>query len=213
MVSRPQPNKIKAVPRERRRFQTDFDAVIAPPGPALGRAALLFYAALVVSVAVSLAVAPDVNGAFGAALAALMLPIAAVDARKFIIPDPLVGAALAVGLLRAGLGGDATEFVRALLRAGVSAAAFLLVMLGYQALRHRRGMGLGDVKLAAVAGAWLDWLTVAAVIEVAALSAIAIYLLRSFLRHRPLRSRAALPFGLFLAPAIWLGWLAEAMIS
>jgi leader peptidase (prepilin peptidase) / N-methyltransferase len=161
----------------------------------------------------SMAVAPNSNGLFGAALAALMLAIAAVDARKYIIPNELVAAAFALGLLRAALGAQALQDVMvALLRAAILAGAFLMVMLAYQALRRRRGMGLGDVKLAAVAGAWLDWLTIAAAIEVAALAAIAAYALRSFLRNRPLRASAALPFGLFFAPAIWLGWVVESLL-
>jgi len=138
-----------------------------------------------------------------------MLAIAAVDAQKFIIPDPLVFAALLLGLLRAGIAGDAAEFGLALLRAALCCAAFVMLMSAYQALRHRRGMGLGDAKLAAVAGAWLDWMTIAAAIELAAVSAIVAYALRSFLRNRRMRADAVLPFGLFFAPAIWLGWLVE----
>jgi leader peptidase (prepilin peptidase)/N-methyltransferase len=34
-----------------------------------------------------------------------------------------------------------------------------------------------------------------------------------YLRKRLLRATALLPFGLFLAPAIWLGWLAEAQLN
>jgi leader peptidase (prepilin peptidase) / N-methyltransferase len=33
------------------------------------------------------------------------------------------------------------------------------------------------------------------------------------LRRRPLSATALLPFGPFLAPAIWLGWLAEALLN
>jgi leader peptidase (prepilin peptidase)/N-methyltransferase len=32
------------------------------------------------------------------------------------------------------------------------------------------------------------------------------------LRKRPLQATAFLPFGLFLAPAIWIGWLAQALL-
>ena len=34
-----------------------------------------------------------------------------------------------------------------------------------------------------------------------------------YLRDRPLRATAFLPFGLFLAPAIWIGWLIEALLG
>ena len=64
-----------------------------------------------------------------------------------------------------------------------------------------------------VAGAWLSFVTIFAVIELAALSALGAYVVNGYLRQRPLRATAFLPFGLFLAPAIWLGWLAEALLD
>jgi leader peptidase (prepilin peptidase)/N-methyltransferase len=33
------------------------------------------------------------------------------------------------------------------------------------------------------------------------------------INKRPLKATAFLPFGLFLAPAIWIGWLIEAFLS
>ncbi|WGS22837.1 MULTISPECIES: hypothetical protein [unclassified Bradyrhizobium] len=50
-------------------------------------------------------------------------------------------------------------------------------------------------------------------VEIATPAALAAYLINAALRRRPLRSTAFLPFGLFLAPAIWLGWLVEAPLS
>jgi leader peptidase (prepilin peptidase)/N-methyltransferase len=34
-----------------------------------------------------------------------------------------------------------------------------------------------------------------------------------YLRKRPLKATAFLPFGLFLVPAIWIGWLVEALLD
>jgi leader peptidase (prepilin peptidase) / N-methyltransferase len=64
-----------------------------------------------------------------------------------------------------------------------------------------------------VAGAWLGFVAIFAAIELAALSALGAYVLNSYLRNRPLRATAFLPFGLFLAPAIWIGWLAETLLA
>ncbi len=86
-------------------------------------------------------------------------------------------------------------------------------MIGYRRWRGRDGLGLGDVKLAGVAGAWLGFVTVFAVIELAALSALGAYVINGLLRKRPMKATAFLPFGLFLAPAIWIGWLAEALLN
>jgi leader peptidase (prepilin peptidase)/N-methyltransferase len=74
------------------------------------------------------------------------------------------------------------------------------------------GIGLGDVKLAAAAGVWLDWLPLAVAVEMAVLAALAGYMLRQIIKRRPLRATGALPFGLYLAPSIWLGWLLQSTL-
>jgi leader peptidase (prepilin peptidase)/N-methyltransferase len=172
--------------------------------------------ALLAAVVGSLVAAPGVEGLFGAFLAVLMLGIAVIDFDRYIIPNELTGAAVALALLRAGIVGpeaDLRAVMWTALRALTIAAPFLLLMLGYRRWRGRDGLGLGDIKLAAVAGAWLGLVTVFAVIELATLSALGAYFVSGYLRKRPPRATAFLPFGLFLAPAIWIGWLVEAMLS
>jgi leader peptidase (prepilin peptidase)/N-methyltransferase len=44
-------------------------------------------------------------------------------------------------------------------------------------------------------------------VDIAALSALATYLVRQYMLKRPLRRSSLMPFGVFLAPAIWIGWL------
>ncbi len=168
--------------------------------------------ALLLGVLASLVTAPGAEGLYGAFLAALMLAIATHDARHYLIPNELTAAAFALALLRAGalvpdIGVEALLWPLA--RAVAVALPLLLLMALYRRWRGRDGLGLGDVKLAAVCGAWLDLATVAAVIELAALLAIGAYAVHAALHRRPLRATAFLPFGLFLAPAIWIGWLGE----
>lgn len=167
---------------------------------------------LLLGVFASLLTAPGAEGLYGAFLAALMLAIAASDARHYRIPNELTGAAFALALLRAGafvpdIGAEALLWP--LIRAAATGLPLLLLMVLYRRWRGRDGLGLGDVKLAAVCGAWLDLATVIAVIELAALLAIGAYLANAALQRKPLRATAFLPFGLFLAPAIWIGWLGE----
>jgi leader peptidase (prepilin peptidase)/N-methyltransferase len=174
--------------------------------------ALAFGVALLLGVFASLVTAPGAEGLYGAFLAALMLAIAAYDARHYLIPNALTGAAFALALLRAAalvpdIGIEALLWPVA--RAAAVALPLLLLMALYRRWRGRDGLGLGDVKLAAVCGAWLDLATVAAVIELAALLAIGVYVANAALRRKPLRGTAFLPFGLFLAPAVWIGWLGE----
>lgn len=171
---------------------------------------------LLAAVVGSLLAAPTAEGLFGALLAALMIAIAVVDSDRYIIPNEFTGAATALALLRAGFVGTEADWravLWAAMRAAAVAAPLLGLMIGYRRWRGRDGLGFGDVKLAAVAGAWLGFATVFAVIELAALAAIGAYVLRGALRKRPLRATAFLPFGLFLAPAIWIGWLIEALLN
>ncbi|MBA7684406.1 hypothetical protein ES703_92801 [subsurface metagenome] len=175
----------------------------------MGKALLVV--AAVVATAASIYAAPVLAGAMGAGLSLLMLAIAVIDARRFIIPDPLNAAALALGFAQAVVLNERwTALAEASLRAAALATLFLILRAGYARLRGQDGIGLGDVKLAAVAGAWLDWVVVPLAIEIAAVSALGAYVIhRVFWQRRAIRANARLPFGLFFAPAIWIGWLLQ----
>ena len=165
------------------------------------------------AVAASVLAAPGLSGILGGALAVVMIAIAAIDARRFTIPNELVLAGLVLGFVEAPI--NHTEFVTtALFGSAWRSVALALLFLGfrtaYRLVRGREGIGLGDVKLAAVAGAWLGWPSVALAVNVAALSALAIVLIRAF-RGQRITGTTAVPFGLFFAPTIWIAWLFEAM--
>jgi leader peptidase (prepilin peptidase) / N-methyltransferase len=185
-------------------------AIAARPvrGEPLAYAAIAALACAVVIA--SLFAAPGRPGFFGAALGVLMLAIAVIDARSFRIPDRLTIAAIALGLANAaseGYGSGLESIAIATMRGILLALAFYGLRTIYHWLRHRQGIGLGDVKLAAVAGAWLDFALIPAAIEIAALTALAGYITSRIVLRRPLSAAAKLPFGLFFAPAIWLCWL------
>jgi len=187
-------------------------------GPVIGAPGrqVVLSLALLAAIGGSLVAAPGAEGLSGAFLAALMISIAIIDSDRYLIPNELTGAAVVLALFRAGaLGPEAglPALIWAAIRTIAVTLPLLLLMIGYRRWRGRDGLGLGDIKLAAVAGAWLGLVTVFAVIELAALSALGAYFVSGYLRKRPLRATAFLPFGLFLAPAIWIGWLVEAMLS
>jgi leader peptidase (prepilin peptidase)/N-methyltransferase len=165
------------------------------------------------AVAASVLAAPGLPGVLGGGLAVVMIAIAAIDARRFVIPDKLVLAGLLLGFVEASIGQSelvTTALLGSALRSIALALAFWGFRAAYRRLRGREGIGLGDVKLAAVAGAWLGWTAAALAIDIAALSALAVVLIRA-LRGQRITSTTAVPFGLFFAPAIWLAWLFEAM--
>src|SRR6202035_2024046 len=182
------------------------------------RAQLARITFMIVAVAAALAsilVAPGTRGWLGAALALVMCAIALYDARHFVIPDGLNAADLALAMAHAAALDPSTagqEMAMSVARAAVVGGAFLALRLGYRRWRGQDGIGLGDVKLAAVAGAWLDWFAILVAIEIAVVAALGAYLMRHYVGRRPMRATHALPFGLYLAPAIWVAWFLQATV-
>jgi len=164
------------------------------------------------AVLASIAVAPGWSGVCGAVLAGLMLAIAVIDHRRMIIPDELNALAFIVGLVAAGVGTQSPSSIviaQALVRASLMFILFFAFRVVFRMLRGAEGMGFGDVKLAAVAGVWLEWAFLPVAVEIAALSALAVALYARF-RDHGFDPKAKLPFGAFFAPAVWICWVLAA---
>ncbi len=144
-----------------------------------------------------------------------MLAIAVIDARRFIIPDVLSLPAIPIGLLASGrlLEPSADSLVRIDHVIGMLAGGLglWLVRAVYFRVRRREGLGLGDVKLAAVAGAWIGWQSLSDVILLAAALALSLALALGLMRGEAPSAAARIPFGCFLAPSIWLVWALAAL--
>src|SRR5580704_18718065 len=100
-------------------------------GTPVRRNVLLIILIGALAVGLSFAASPDWRGAFGAALALLMLAIALSDVRHFIVPDALSGSAFVLGLMFAALFDDAPlpeAILTCLLRAAVAALPLLGLM-------------------------------------------------------------------------------------
>jgi leader peptidase (prepilin peptidase) / N-methyltransferase len=172
----------------------------------------LIAAAMGAAVYVSLVIAPGTIGLLGAGLALIMVAIAVIDGRSFIIPDWLNAAGIVLAIVYAAVRepeaiGQAVAV--AMLRGLALALLFFSLRYGYVKLRGRQGLGFGDVKLAFVAGTWLDWMTIPIAIELAAFAAITTYVLRQLILRQPISATTRMPFGLFFAPAIWICWVIE----
>lgn len=130
-----------------------------------------------------------------------LLTLALTDWIALRLPDALTLPLVASGLLLAGLADAPAHGIGALAGyGGLSALAF-----GYRMWRGRDGIGGGDVKLAAVAGAWVGWQALPSVIllgAVIALSGVAVLRLT-----RPISGAGPVPFGPSLCLAIWIVWL------
>ncbi len=131
----------------------------------------------------------------------VLLTLGWIDARHYILPDvltlPLVVAGLCVTWL---LARDAVAAHA--LGAIVGYSVFQGIALVYRSLRGRSGLGRGDAKLLAAAGAWTGIAALPTIVFDAALFGIAMVLLFPVARKSDLNK--AVPFGPALAIAILL---------
>jgi len=140
-----------------------------------------------------------------AALGWMLLALAEIDRRHLLLPD-----ALTLPLLLAGLGVAAwypgMRLIDHLLGAALGFAGLWLLAAAYQRLRGREGLGQGDAKLFAAAGAWLGWQGLASVLLIGAASGLAWTLVRNLTGHgKP--PTEPIGFGPFLALGTWLTWI------
>lgn len=156
------------------------------------------------------------------AFAALMVVLVFTDLRERVLPDAVnftgLGIGLVLSLLTRPFDGTALwlsdrlfaypppapvlSFADALLGAAVGSGILWLVSEGYFRLRGREGMGLGDVKMMLMAGAFLGLKR--AVLTILAGSVLGAVLGVIFILVRRKGSDYELPFGTFLGAAALL---------
>jgi leader peptidase (prepilin peptidase)/N-methyltransferase len=137
----------------------------------------------------------------------ILVPTALIDLEHRIIPNALMAVGAAVGLALVALT-DPSHLADHLIAAAGAGGFFFLVVLAYPA-----GMGMGDVKLAAVLGLYLG----ASVIPAVAVALLAGTLVGAVIIARKgakAGRKTAVPFGPFLALGGIVGLLAgPAMID
>ncbi len=132
----------------------------------------------------------------GAFLASACLALLAIDAEFQILPDRITLTGIAAGIGLAFLSPSRSP-VAALLGAALGAGGLFLVAFLYEKIAGHEGMGLGDVKMLGMIGAFLGPAGVLLTILLASLSGsvVGIALIAAGAGTRKLR----LPFGVFLA--------------
>ncbi len=134
-----------------------------------------------------------------------LLVLSWIDMVHYILPDEIT-----LPLVLAGLGVTAALGPGLIGLHAVGAAIgyglIWLVRLVYRRARGREGIGLGDAKLMAAAGAWIGPFGLASVLLIGSLAGLAAALgLR--LSGREITATTAIPFGPFLALGFWVTWL------
>jgi len=164
-------------------------------------------------VALSFYLLPMPDALFGALLAALAIFIAVIDIEHFIIPDSANLALLILGLVMVVLETSPGELLWALLDAIGRCAAAGGVLLALRYFYARRsgieGLGLGDAKLAAAGAPFLAWPLLPVALLIAAFAGLLVVAAQAITQRKLPSRRVEIPFGAFLAPAIWLAFLIE----
>ena len=190
----------------------DADAAVTDEDLRPNRRVLMIGSAVVALV--SAATLPWPDAVASSVLGALMIAGADVDMRTFLLPDIVTGGAAVSGLAATSV----LDPFDPLASIGIAAAGALLVggalwlvRWVYARLRHREGIGLGDVKLAAAIGAWLP-LDVVPICLTLATSAALIAVLIARWRGEPVERTARIPLGAFLCPALWLTYYSTRLL-
>ncbi len=158
------------------------------------------------------ALAAGMDGAVLAASIALgwtLLVLGAIDHTTFTLPGaltlPLVGAGLALSF-----GGLTGPMLHHLAGAFLGYAAIAGIGWFYRRIRGVDGIGMGDAKLLAAAGAWVGVTGLPSVLLIACGAALTGTLLgRSWTE---VGMQYAIPFGPSLAAGFWITWLAGPIV-
>jgi leader peptidase (prepilin peptidase)/N-methyltransferase len=132
-----------------------------------------------------------------------LLAVVFIDLDLRIIPNSITLPGVIVGLLAAILG--PMPLRDALLGVIVGAGALLLLAGTYRLVTGRDGLGMGDVKLMAMVGAFLGWQGASATLLLGSLAGSLVG--AGLMLGGRGTGRTALPFGTFLAPAAWIALL------
>jgi leader peptidase (prepilin peptidase)/N-methyltransferase len=167
--------------------------------------------AMAAGAAISLYVLPMPQAAFAAVLAALAIFIAVVDLEYLIIPDlasiAMFAAGMALVAVEAWPGGLLWELGDALLRSAVAGGILLALRYFYSRRSGVEGLGLGDAKLAAAGAPFLAWPVLPVALLIASVGGLLAVGLRALAKRKLPARGAEIPFGAFLAPAIWVAYI------
>ncbi|MDB5406571.1 MAG: type 4 prepilin peptidase 1 [Rhodospirillales bacterium] len=154
----------------------------------------------------SMLAAPDLDLWASCCLGWTLLALALIDAREFVLPDFLTLPLVLLGLLASWIIAG-TGLLDHILGAACGLTSIVVLRWLYYLVRRREGIGLGDAKLLAAAGAWVSWTGLASVVLIGALTGLSAMLARRWRTGEPLSYADRVPFGAFLCLGTWLVWL------
>jgi leader peptidase (prepilin peptidase)/N-methyltransferase len=130
------------------------------------------------------------------AFCAALIVVTFIDLQHQIIPDTISLPGILCGLLLSLLMPSLT-FFDSLLGAALGGGSLLIIAGGYYLITRQEGMGLGDVKLLAMMGAFLGWQSILFIIMVGSFSGALVGIAVMIKKKKD--RRYAIPFGPFLS--------------
>ena len=143
--------------------------------------------------------------AVSCALGWMLLVLAAVDMFAFRLPDILTLPLIAVGLAVSWWLPE-HDLIGHTVAALLGIAIFYGIAVAYRRARGQDGLGMGDVKLAGAAGAWLGWQDLPFVVLLACAFGF-LWVGVAMMRRGRTALGERIPFGVALCFAIWITWL------
>jgi leader peptidase (prepilin peptidase)/N-methyltransferase len=135
----------------------------------------------------------------------VLLALSIVDFLVLRLPDVLTIPLTAIGLALSFSLPESRPMTH-LIGAAAGFFALYVIALLYRSFRGREGLGLGDAKLAAAAGAWLGWQALPFVVLIACAAGFVWIGVGIMLRGRG-ALQEEIAFGVPLCVAFWLVWL------
>jgi leader peptidase (prepilin peptidase)/N-methyltransferase len=142
---------------------------------------------------------------------AALLVVTFIDLAHQIIPDVISLPGIVCGLLFS-LMPDQQGFISSFIGAVLGGGSLYLIRQVYYAVTRQEGMGLGDVKLLAMMGAFLGWNAILFIIMVASFAGALLGIAVMIIKRKD--RRYAIPFGPFLSVgAVSYLFCGQAMIN
>lgn len=135
----------------------------------------------------------------------VLLALAAIDLRYYLLPDFLTLPLILAGLFFTWFF-DARELSGHAFGAMAGYGSIIAMRQVYWRIRRREGLGLGDAKLLAASGAWVSWVGLPSVMLLGALSGLT-FALAAGMRAGMISMTTRVPFGAFLCLGTWVVWL------
>ena len=136
--------------------------------------------------------------------ASALIVLGFIDYYHQILPDQVTLPGFVLALIYTFFRND-LSLTQSLLGAGVGAGFLLLVYGVYYLLRKKEGLGLGDVTMMLMVGAFLGWKQTLLTLILASFGGAVVGVFFIIFKKKDLQH--ALPFGTFLAPAAFVAFL------